>query len=1020
MEPTLHGRDEPLQRLRDALAGARAGRGRLALVSGEAGIGKSALAGAIAAEAEAAGASVTWGRGWEFAEAPPYFPVMPCLRALALAPAGDAFELWESVASSLAQRASTVWIVEDLHVADLGTLDLLTFLAEPLRSMPALVIATVRPEDPRLTERMRQRLARMARAGLDLRLAPLGDRDVAALTEATTGRAVPASALGRLVELTGGNPLFVVECARTFKSAGGIEGTLDTVPSTVRQVVLDRLALLSTTTQKTLVCGAVLGRDFSAALVARMQGTLPARAIDDLLPALRAGLVVENDPGLFAFKHAIVRDAVEGSLSADDLAKTHARAESALASMGDGAEVLLERARHALEALRAGLSADAALDLVRRSTEILEREGAFDRVFELSQRASAARAAGLLPPATPEASMHHASVARRAGRSDVMRRICEDLVARARVAPEPELFARAALLHASEIRPGVIDRLEVALLEEALALAPSGPLGCRVLARLATAIQPAPDQAVPARLARDALAKARASGDEHALLEVLENARWGLYVLGPRDERVAIARELVERATLAGDVAKALQGRWSLACYHVEASDFAGFDREVDAMLAIGTHPRDRWRALLLASMRALMKGDFVESDRHFTEASQLGGLVDDRAFPLSLAVHDVMRKRLQRRDDEARAALEGAEVLMRDLADAAIQIALLRASCAAWSGDEAATREALAVIGGQRAPLADPAAAALLAHAYAVAGTDEQRRDARAIVAAWESREIEPDIVGFVYDGATARLLGLLDASLGDLERAEAHLRDAHALAVERGHAPWAAQVACELAVVLQRRGRAEEARAFAQRAASTARDLAMTSLEAEALRVTGARAPAPIDEAAVQMTKSSGQWTVQWGASRVTVKDSRGMQLLSRLVERPGEEIHVLSLASDTGASLVETNAGEALDDRARSEYRARLSVLDEELAEAERHADGGRAAKLRGERELLLAELGRAFGLGGRSRAAASATERARVNVQRRLKDAIGRVAEADARLGRHLERSVRSGTFCCFRP
>jgi predicted ATPase len=85
-----------------------------------------------------------------------------------------------------------VWILEDLHAADLGTLDLLTFLAQPLRAMRALVVATVRPDDPRVTDRMGQRLARMARDGVDVRLEPLSDRDVAALTGETVGCPVAA------------------------------------------------------------------------------------------------------------------------------------------------------------------------------------------------------------------------------------------------------------------------------------------------------------------------------------------------------------------------------------------------------------------------------------------------------------------------------------------------------------------------------------------------------------------------------------------------------------------------------------------------------------------------------------------------------------------------------------------------------------------------------------------------------------------------------------------------------------
>src|SRR5579862_7538883 len=94
-EPELQGRDAPMAALRDALAAAAAGRGGLAIVSGEAGIGKTAIATAIAREAEARGAQVTWGRAWEFAEAPPYFPVAPCLRSIGVDAGGDAFALWE-------------------------------------------------------------------------------------------------------------------------------------------------------------------------------------------------------------------------------------------------------------------------------------------------------------------------------------------------------------------------------------------------------------------------------------------------------------------------------------------------------------------------------------------------------------------------------------------------------------------------------------------------------------------------------------------------------------------------------------------------------------------------------------------------------------------------------------------------------------------------------------------------------------------------------------------------------------
>src|SRR6185295_9754677 len=97
-----------------------------------------------------------------------------------------------------------------------------------------------------------------------------------------------------------------------------------------------------------------------------------------------------------------------------------------------------------------------------------------------------------------------------------------------------------------------------------------------------------------------------------------------------------------------------------------------------------------------------------------------------------------------------------------------------------------------------------------------------------------------------------------------------------------------------------------------------------------------------------------------------------------------------------------------------------RARLKDLQELVAEAESNGDTGRLDALSRERAALERELARALGLGGRTRQAGSTTERARVNVQRRLKDALERVAEANPELGAWLVRSVRTGTYCSFHP
>jgi hypothetical protein len=142
----------------------------------------------------------------------------------------------------------------------------------------------------------------------------------------------------------------------------------------------------------------------------------------------------------------------------------------------------------------------------------------------------------------------------------------------------------------------------------------------------------------------------------------------------------------------------------------------------------------------------------------------------------------------------------------------------------------------------------------------------------------------------------------------------------------------------------------------------------------------------------------------------------------MLARLVAEPGRELHVLDLggAGGGGPGIDTGDAGPLLDAQARAAYRDRYQDLEEEIAEAEADNDPTRAEKARAQLEMLADELSRGVGLGGRERRAGAAAERARVNVQRRLKDALDRIAAADPELGRHLARSVRTGTFCCYEP
>jgi hypothetical protein len=126
------------------------------------------------------------------------------------------------------------------------------------------------------------------------------------------------------------------------------------------------------------------------------------------------------------------------------------------------------------------------------------------------------------------------------------------------------------------------------------------------------------------------------------------------------------------------------------------------------------------------------------------------------------------------------------------------------------------------------------------------------------------------------------------------------------------------------------------------------------------------------------------------------------------------------VLELANDTGAAVASGGATPALDERARREIRETLHQLDADEAEAEEAGDGERAALAREQRQTLAEAVARDFGLAGRTRVIGDPVERARKTVSTRIRRTIASIGRAHPELGRHLERSIDTGTWCAYRP
>ena len=189
----------------------------------------------------------------------------------------------------------------------------------------------------------------------------------------------------------------------------------------------------------------------------------------------------------------------------------------------------------------------------------------------------------------------------------------------------------------------------------------------------------------------------------------------------------------------------------------------------------------------------------------------------------------------------------------------------------------------------------------------------------------------------------------------------------------------------------------------------------------------------PASHPPGAEVFRREGDYWTVTFEGRTVRVRDLKGMHHLARLLAAPGREHHVLDLvAADSSSGAVvgsgaggvplaaPGDAGAVLDTRAKEAYRRRLAEIDEDLEEAHANGDGERAAQAEVERDFLLRELATAVGLGGRDRRAASGSERARSGVTRAIRQAIARVAEHHVDLGAHLDRTIRTGTYCAYSP
>ncbi|MGH2534205.1 MAG: helix-turn-helix transcriptional regulator [Thermomicrobiales bacterium] len=415
--PILVGRALHLASLQRCINQVLGGQGKLVLVGGEAGIGKSRLVTEARTLAEGQGMLGLQGHAFEPDRAVPYAPLLDLLRTFvaslapeevprqlgpsgpeltklvpelcgllpaarpmpALDPAHEKRRLFHALGQFLSHQAETrpvLVVVEDVHWTDDTSLEWLRYLAGRIATRPILILLTFRNDE--VGESLAHTLAELdrVRAVAELRLTRLSAADARAMVDAIVAgqRRFPGALINEIYALTDGNPFFIEEVLRSVIAARSDDGGGATaaigglpIPRGVEDAIQRRAAQLSEDARRTLTLAAVTGRRFDFTLLQALTRCGAADLLRQIKELIAAQLVVEESDERFAFRHALTRQAIDAGLLARERHALHREVAETIERTYAGAldEYVADLAQHFFEA---GVWAKA-LEYARRAGE---------------------------------------------------------------------------------------------------------------------------------------------------------------------------------------------------------------------------------------------------------------------------------------------------------------------------------------------------------------------------------------------------------------------------------------------------------------------------------------------------------------------------------------------------------------------------------------------------------------------------------------------------------------------------
>ncbi len=867
------GRVDELHTLRDAWAR----RSRVGLLLGEAGVGKSALADALAGELIAKGVTVLRGSSTPHQLGAYEAFIEPVRTGLGrfdsggiplglrdlgrLIPGlietdGDVMVpsladptlerrlLFETVTTLLTMTGPTLLLLDDLHWADEGTLALLSFLAGRSELADLMIVGTIRSTD--VTAATSAALAELRRhcAVTRVQLAGLSGSELAQLVADVAGEPVPDALVRAVTDATNGNPLYVKELTEHLLQRG-----LDalSVPDGIRETIELRVASLSPEGQALVRSGAVLGQKFDpevAGQLAELHGDALVGATED---ALVSGLVVEESATTTAFSHGLVAATVYEAMSLTRRRGLHRSAATLLAERGpfSSAETVGVARHWAIVAEADPRARDTAAHWSVRAGDAAAASAAIDEAI-----ACYARAADLYDGPTVERADALVRLGSALTASGQLAQGNEQLQRGLRVADEAgdaAVSARAVLGLSASVRYGHSDPDRIRELESAIAqLGPTEmvlrPALLATLRRQLGFVH-TPEADVRRREAAAAVLEAVSSptvSDE--LLISLGSLRDSLVVDDPIPLG-ELARKIIRVAAARQDLPVLSTGWYRQAWAALELGDSPTFRHAVAEYRRIAEQQSRPYELALSANMVAAIaqiEGRYDDAEVAGQEALAYAATIDDGNFSWVYFANSGFRAVDEGKVDEIYAVMQAA----RDDFDGLPTFEAAFAAIAAIAGDHAAADRMIHDQLGANGEVLDAEwfylsaerlpVLGLLAWACAATSNVEHAallRDRLMVLVGLGVRVVRVAPVG-AWLGPIDHHLGTLERVLGNLDRAEQHLRAALVVEDEMNGRPFRVRTMSELAAVAAERGADDEAAEWRSAAERLAAELGLDAM--------------------------------------------------------------------------------------------------------------------------------------------------------------------------------------------